>query len=174
MLKSRVVLFALAVTTSIAVRAEPFVLAAGRSVTIMDASDNWVRVVITAPADAPLDLTALFSSLGPKEGVQALATRSQLPQADAIVRNDDGSLSLTSVAAEIPSDARSIEGGFFTLVKGGYTYSEEEPGDRIQADGVTSGYRLVGRHDHGPLPGSAIGGLPKAQAPDVAPAIPGR
>ena len=167
MLKLRAALLALAVTSSIAVQAEPLVLAPGKSVTVFDAADTWIRVVITAPADAPLDLTALFASVGPKEGVQSLATRSQVREAGAIVRNADGSLALTFVEAEIAGDLRSIDGGFFAFAEGKYSYYEEAPSGGTRTEGISYGAHLV--RDHVPLPATAIGGLPKAATGAVVP-----
>ena len=48
-------------------------LAPGKSVTIFDATDPSVRLVITAPPDAPLDLGALLE-LKPDESVHSIAT----------------------------------------------------------------------------------------------------
>ena len=58
-------------------------LAPGKSVTIFDGADPAVRLVITAPADAPLDLAPLLD-LKPGESVHSIATRVQMRSAGAI------------------------------------------------------------------------------------------
>ena len=54
---------------AIAAASDAMVLAPGKSVSVVDAEDPSVQVVVTAPADQPLDLRSLLSTAGPKESV---------------------------------------------------------------------------------------------------------
>lgn len=70
------------------------VLAPGASVTILDAADPTVRIVMTAPPDTTFDLTELLS-LKPEESVRSIVTRFQGSQAaGGMTRNADGSITL--------------------------------------------------------------------------------
>src|SRR5919197_781444 len=85
-------------------------LAPGKSVTIFDAADPSVRLVITAPANAPLDLAPLLD-LKPDESVHSIATRVQLRSAGAITSGADGTLALKSANAPARGGAPMLEGG---------------------------------------------------------------
>src|SRR6266850_766967 len=100
--------------------AEPLVLAPGKSVTIVDATDPSTRVVITAPADEALDLDALFAAALTTGGLPSLVTQRQVKSAGEIVRHPDGSLSLGAPSSPATISARPIEGG--VVVFGGGTY----------------------------------------------------
>jgi hypothetical protein len=89
-------------------------LAPGKSVTIFDAADPSVRLVLTAPADAPLELGSLLE-LKPGDSVHSIATRVQLRGASAISRGADGALVLN--AATVPPAGATIDGG--VLVRDG-------------------------------------------------------
>ena len=78
------------------------VLAPGASVTILDAADPSVRIVMTAPPGTTLDLTELLS-LKPEESVRSIVTRFQGSQAGAMARNADGSITL---APNAPAQGR--------------------------------------------------------------------
>ena len=78
------------------------VLAPGASVTILDAADPSVRIVMTAPPNTTLDLSELLS-LKPEESVRSIVTRFQGSQAGAIARNADGSITL---APNAPAQGR--------------------------------------------------------------------
>ena len=74
------------------------VLAPGASVTILDAADPAVRIVMTAPPNTTLDLTELLS-LKPEESVRSIVTRFQSGQAaGGMTRNADGSITLAPSA----------------------------------------------------------------------------
>ena len=81
--------------------ADRFVVAPGKSVTLVNAADPSMRVVLTAPADRPLDVSALIGGMRASE-LHSLAARTPA-QANAIVRNADGSVSLGTKAATAPS-----------------------------------------------------------------------
>src|SRR5437868_3560079 len=85
-------------------------LAPGKSVTIFDAADPAVRLVITAPANAPLDLAPLLD-LKADESVQSIATRVQLRSASTISIGADGALSLNQGAAPARSAAHMPRAG---------------------------------------------------------------
>ena len=150
MLKSRAALFALATTMTIAVHAEPLVLAPGKSVTIVDAADTTVRVVITAPADEALDLDAFFAAADPTAGVQSLATQRQVKGAGALVRNPDGSLSLGAPSNPGAVAAKSIEGGVIVFGGGSYALQSEVPESPATTPSLAQDL-LVGS-DHAPMP----------------------
>jgi hypothetical protein len=57
--------------------AQDILLAPGRSITILDAADPSVRVVLSAPKNAPLNLSAILVT-DPKESVYSIVTRLQL------------------------------------------------------------------------------------------------
>lgn len=72
-------------------------LAPAASVTIIDAENPSVRLVVTAPADAPLDLSSLLS-LQPGESVYSIVTRLQTRAAGGMELNPDGSVSLSAAS----------------------------------------------------------------------------
>ena len=84
-----------------AAAADRFVVAPGKSVTLVNAAEPSVRVVLTAPADRPLDVSALIGGLRASE-LHSLATTTPA-RANAIVRNADGTVSLGTKAAAVPS-----------------------------------------------------------------------
>jgi hypothetical protein len=88
-----------ALTFSIAAhgQAAELLLAPGASVTILDAADPTGRIVMTAPADAMLDLTELLS-LKENESVRSIVTRAHAQGARSMTMNPDGSISLSSAA----------------------------------------------------------------------------
>src|SRR3954463_12645322 len=85
-------------------------LAPGKSVTIFDAADPAVRLVITAPPNAPLDLAPLLD-LKADESVQSIATRVQLRGASTIRIGGDGALSLNPAAAPGRGGPPLLQGG---------------------------------------------------------------
>ena len=78
------------------------ILAPGASVTILDATDPSLRIVMSAPVDQMLDLTELLL-LKPEESVRSIVTRFQANYAGGMTRNPDGSITLGPPA---PSPAR--------------------------------------------------------------------
>lgn len=104
------------------------VLAPGKSVIVVDAADQTVRVVLTAPADQPLDLTAFFSSVDPKDGVLGLATRRHVSAAAMLVQATDGSLLLDAAAPRaLPTNAMAIDDGIVALHQGKYVLLNAVP-----------------------------------------------
>jgi hypothetical protein len=81
--------------------AAELLLPPGASVTIVDAADPAMRIVLTSPPDAPLDLTPLLS-LKPEESVRAIVTHIQAKAASGLAMNPDGSISLS---APVPGPA---------------------------------------------------------------------
>jgi len=110
-----------------AAQADDLLLAPGRSVTLLDAADPSMRVVITAPRDAPLNLSALLR-VDPKEGMHSVVTRIQLQQARGLTANADGSVSLGGSAPQSPATRASVlEGGVLVYDKGHYTVHPVKP-----------------------------------------------
>ena len=105
------------------VAAEPLILAPGKSVAVIDAEDPSIRVILTAPANRPLNVGALLAAKG---GVYALAIRMQVPAADTIVRNADGTLSLGASAATVPSGAM-LQNGVIVVDRGTIAHHAEAP-----------------------------------------------
>jgi hypothetical protein len=101
-------------------------LAPGKSVTIFDAADASVRLVITAPADAPLDLGALLE-LKPDESVHSIATRLQLRGSSAMTRGTDGGLALSGPAGAAHGVGPMLESGVLVRDAGKWTYHRTEP-----------------------------------------------
>lgn len=101
-------------------------LAPGRSVTIFDAADPAVRLVITAPANAPLDLVPLLE-LKADESVHSIATRMQLRGASALTRGSDGALSLSPASAPAHAGAPMLEGGVLVREGGQWRLHTADP-----------------------------------------------
>lgn len=101
--------------------AEDVLLAPGASLTILDAADPTVRVVLTAPPDAPLDLSSIFVT-DAKESVYSIVTRLKLDAARGLARGADGSMSLSSPVASSATTARMLQGGVMVFTAGKYAY----------------------------------------------------
>lgn len=101
--------------------ADDLLLAPGKSVTLLDAADPTTSVVITAPPNAPLNLSTLLNA-DPKESMRSVVTRIQLQQARGLTANPDGSISLGG-AAQPGAAARAtvLEGGVLVYNAGRYT-----------------------------------------------------
>jgi hypothetical protein len=100
--------------------ADDLLLAPGKSITILDAADPSVRVVITAPPDAPLNLSTLLVT-DPKESVYSIVTRMQLDPASGLSMNADGSLALSPAAVPPAQSANMLQGGVLVFSAGKYT-----------------------------------------------------
>lgn len=94
-------------------------LAPGKSITVIDAASPWLRVVLTAPQDAPLDVGALLD----EKGVSALAIAAQAKRAARLVQHEDGSISIA--AASIPHAAANLHGGVLVLDAGRFSLHPE-------------------------------------------------
>jgi len=93
--KALVALSLLLVLCAAALAADGLLLAPGASVVIVDAAEPSSRLVLTAPQNAPLDLTPLLA-LKPGESVRSIVTRIQTNPAGTLTVNADGSLSLSA------------------------------------------------------------------------------
>src|SRR5205823_8678021 len=91
-------------------------------------------------------------------------------EANAVMRNADGSLTLGFASAPIESTAAAIEGGVIVFEEGKYAFYPDESAVRANAAGFTHGLRIV--RDHIPVPGTALAGPPKAGAPNPVPTQP--
>lgn len=93
------------------------ILAPGASVTILDAEDPSVRIVMTAPPGTTLDLSELLA-LKPEESVRSIVTRFQASYAGSMSRNADGSITLgPSGPAQARQPTPGLAGG--VLVRNG-------------------------------------------------------
>ena len=93
------------------------ILAPGASVTILDAEDPTVRILMTAPANTTLDLSELLT-LKPEESVRSIVTRFQASDAGSMSRNADGSITLgPSGPAQARPPTPGLAGG--VLVRNG-------------------------------------------------------
>ena len=108
-----VLLLALISTTAFA---DDWLLAPGKSVTIIDASDPSVRLVITAPEGAPLDLQRVLT-LGPGESVHSIATRIHMNAAGGLTKAGDGSIALGG--ATVPGGTPNLALSGAVLVRTG-------------------------------------------------------
>jgi hypothetical protein len=118
--------FALAAGVAMATPAAELWLAPGKSVTIFDAADPAVRLIITAPPNAPLDLAPLLD-LKADESVQSIATRVQLRGASAISIGADGALSLNPATAPGRSGAPLLQGGVLVREAGQWRLHAADP-----------------------------------------------
>jgi hypothetical protein len=108
-------------------RADGLFLAPGMSLTILDAADPTVRVVLKAPPDAPLDLGSILVA-GPNDSVYAIVTRIQVNAAQALSRDSQGSLALSAGAATPPaSPANTLQGGVLVFSGGKFVYHPVPP-----------------------------------------------
>jgi len=93
------------------------VLAPGASVTILDAADPSVRIVMTAPTNTTLDLSELLT-LKPEESVRSIVTRFQANHAGTMARNADGSITLGPTGpAQVRQPTPGLAGG--VLIRNG-------------------------------------------------------
>ena len=126
--------------------ADRLVVASGRSVTLVNAADPSLRVVLTAPADRPLDVSALIGGMRASE-IYSLATRMPTRQANAIVRNADGSLALGASPAAAPAGPM-LQGGVIVVDRGAVAQSKGNPMEsalrRMEEPPIKGPVNLVG------------------------------
>ena len=120
----RIALFALVLFPLCVAAADRFVVAPGKSVTLVNAADPSLRVVLTAPADRPLDVSALLGGMRASE-LYSLATRMPA-HANAMVRNPDGSVSLGASVAAAPSGPM-LQNGVIVVDRGVVAHYPEAP-----------------------------------------------
>ena len=120
-------------------------LAPGKSVTIFDAADPSVRLVVTALPQAPLDLSALLE-LKPGESVHSIATHVQLRRAGALTAAQDGTLALDSRSASPPPAEQMLEGGVLVREGAQWRFHPADPAPAATAAPAadfTSGQRTL-------------------------------
>jgi hypothetical protein len=118
-------------------------LAPGKSVTIFDAADPSVRLVITAPANGPLDLAPLLD-LKPGESVHSIATRVQMRSAGAVTIGTDGSVALNPMSAPALAGAPMPEGGVLVREATQWRLHATDPAPATRpAAGVASSERTL-------------------------------
>src|SRR5438067_3796466 len=108
---ARALLLVLATCIAGNAAAVELILPPGASVTILDAEDPAVRIVMTAPPDKALDLSELLT-LKPEESVRSIVTRFQASYAGSMSRNPDGSITLgPSGPAQTRAPTPGLAGG---------------------------------------------------------------
>ena len=115
---------ALAGFSALAAGADRLVVAPGKTVTLVNAADPSLRVVLTAPADRPLDVSALIGGMRASE-LYSLATRMPV-QANGMMRNADGSVSLGATVASVPSGPM-LQNGVIVVDRGTVAHHAEAP-----------------------------------------------
>jgi len=85
-----------------------------------------VRLVITAPADAPLNLAPLLD-LKPDESVHSIATRVQVRSASAITTGADGAIALGPASAPARAGAAMLQGGVLVREGGQWRLHAADP-----------------------------------------------
>jgi filamentous hemagglutinin family protein len=94
-------------------------LAPGHSVTLIDVSDPALRVVVTAPAAAPLDLSRLLVANG-KSSMLSIVTAVRLGAPGALVANPDGSLAIAAIEIPHPEESALADGAVLVFSEGRY------------------------------------------------------
>ncbi len=112
--------------------AQGLFLAPGKTLTILDATDPTVRVVLKAPAEAPLDLGSILVA-GPQESVYAIVTRIQVSAASGLSREADGSVALSGTARAVPGSGNTLQGGVLVFSGGKFVYHPTQAGPAVQA-----------------------------------------
>jgi hypothetical protein len=105
--------------------AEGLFLAPGKTLTILDAADPTVRVVLKAPAGAPLDLGSILVA-APQDSVYAIVTRIQVSAAKGLSREPDGSVALSDGARAEPLPGNTLQGGVLVFSGGKFVYHAEQ------------------------------------------------
>ncbi len=117
--------------------AQGLFLAPGKTLTILDAADPTVRVVLKAPADAALDLGSILVA-GPQESVYAIVTRIQVSAASGLSRGPDGGVALSGGARAIPGAGNTLQGGVLVFSGGKFVYHPVEPAAPVARAGAAS------------------------------------
>jgi len=100
-------------------------LAPGKTIVVLDASDPTMRLVLTAPADAALDLDPLLRAKK-GEDVRSYATRPPLDAASGLARGSDGAVVLQ--AAPAPQAGLLLQGGTLMFERGNWRVVGGEQG----------------------------------------------
>jgi len=121
-------------------------LAPGKSVTVFDAADPTVRLVISAPPDAPLDLAPLLE-LKADESVHSMATRVQVRGASALAPSGDGGVALAPTSGRA-AHGPMLEGGVLVRERGVWRLHASEPAQpalRHAADNTPATRTLISK-----------------------------
>ena len=105
-------------------RGDTLLLATGKTLTILDAADPKVRVVLKAPPHAPLDLGAILVA-EPGDSVYSIVTRLQVDAAARMTQEADGSLELSAGAPAPAGNATLLQGGILVFNNGKFVYRPE-------------------------------------------------
>jgi hypothetical protein len=110
--------------SALAAAGDRLLVAPGKSVRLVNAADPSLRVVLTAPADRPLDVSALIGGMRASE-LYSLATRMPA-HANALMRNPDGSVALGATVAAAPPGAM-LQNGVIVVDRGTVAHYPEAP-----------------------------------------------
>ena len=138
---------ALAGFSALAAGADRLVVAPGQTVMLVNAADPSLRVVLTAPVDRPLDVSALIGGMRASE-LYSLATRMPV-RANGMVRNADGSVSLGAAPLAAPSGPM-LQDGFIVVDRGTVAHYPQAPVAHPKADPMEGALR---RMDQPPVKG---------------------
>jgi hypothetical protein len=154
----RAAFFALALLPLCAPAADRFVIAPGKSVILVNAADPSMRVVLTAPADRALDVSALIGGMRASE-LYSLAARTPA-QANAMVRNADGSVSLGTKAPIAPT-VPMLQDGVIVVDGATVSHHPEAPAPAVAHNPMEHALR---RMDEAPMKGpiNLVGAPPGA------------
>ena len=164
----------LALATSCGIAAaDGIVLAPGKTVAVIDAGDPLIRVMVTASADQPLDLTPLLYSVGPKDSVYSIVTRMQVKEAAGLVENADGSVSLGAAPLPAAAPAATITGGtIVVLERGRYAHYKDDAQAPATQTAARPGEPVVGKKDEVPALGRVAPATPAQPVPAMAASLP--
>lgn len=145
MLVSRCLVIGALLACAPAAAGNELLLAPGKSVTFLDAANPAVRIVLTAPEDAALDLGTLLDTSSPLSIVTGLQARKPA----RLVANADGSVSIAA-APSLQQEAKVLDGGVLVFDAGRLTLHPESV---LLARSRTSDARgLPGTAGEPPLP----------------------
>lgn len=114
------------------VHAQGLFLAPGKTLTVLDAADPTVRVLLKAPADAPLDLGSILVA-GPHDTVYAIVTRIQVSAAQGLTRQADGGVALSGGAPAVAAPGNTLQGGVLVFSGGKFVYHPVQAAPVAQA-----------------------------------------
>lgn len=101
--------------------AQPLLLAPGKTITVLDSADPTMRLILTAPPNAPLDLEPLMR-MSKDESLHSFATRLQLEQARGLAQAADGTIVLQG--GQAPQAGRLVQGGTLVFNQGNWRLIE--------------------------------------------------
>jgi len=104
--------------------AQPLLLAPGKTITVLDSADPTMRLILTAPPHAPLDLEPLLR-MTRNDNLHSFATRLQLEQASGLSQAADGTIILQG--SQAPQAGRMVDGGTLVFSEGNWRLIQPKP-----------------------------------------------